>query len=436
MVKNQEITGVDFRGSRVLVVGLGKSGAAAAKLLLKKGAKVTVTDQGSKKDLRKFSNELPSSVKKEFNRRTFRPAGYDLIVISPGVPWNHPSLKLARQENIPIWPELELGWNFVDPKETIAVTGTNGKTTTTALIGHIAKRSGRPTIVGGNIGTPLSALTERVTPRTTLVLEVSSYQLEGHQSFHPDVGVFLNLTPDHLARHKTMRGYAAAKKRLLLYMTAQDAAVFNRHDKWCRWIIKGTRAKKIPFPSSSLRSLGKSIPLRGEHNLENAMAAAAACRAIGISDKKIKAGLKTFCAVPHRIEPIVKKRGVLYVNDSKGTNVDSTMVALKSFSEPIVLLIGGEHKGSPYTPLKKLVRTNVKAVVAYGESRRLVEKDLRGATPIRLVERLDQAVPIAAKIAQAGDVVLLSPAAASFDQYKNYEERGAHFATLARRLPS
>ncbi len=425
-----------LRGKNVLVVGLGKSGTAAARLLVEKGARVSIVDQRRASDLKAFTKELPASVKRIFGQKSFSADGHDLVILSPGVRWDHPSLVSARKKKIPVWPELELGWRFMKPRFTIAVTGTNGKTTTTALIGHVLQKSGRPTVVGGNIGTPLSALTNRITPQTNLVVEVSSYQLEAHESFHPNVGVFLNLTPDHLARHRTMRGYATAKKRLLANLTSSDTAVYNARDRWCRWIVRHIKAKKISFPSPALRRLGASISLRGEHNVENAMAAAAACRSIGVSAKKIRAGLHSFRAVPHRIEPVAKKRGVLYVNDSKGTNVDSTLVALKSFSEPVVLLIGGEHKGTPYTPLRSLIKKNVRAVIAYGESKRLVEKDLRGSAPIHVVSNLAQAVPLASRLAHSGDVALLSPAAASFDQYKNFEERGAHFVSLVRRLPS
>jgi UDP-N-acetylmuramoylalanine--D-glutamate ligase len=425
-----------LKNKKVLVVGLGKSGVAATQLLVKKGARVDVIDERNKKDLMAFTKELPKSVKPLFSRRTFSPAGYHLVVTSPGVPWDHPSLKAARKAGTPVWPELELGWRFVHPKATVAVTGTNGKTTTTALIGHLLSESGRSVLVGGNIGTPLSALASKVTSSSTLVLEVSSYQLEAHETFHPNVGLLLNLTPDHLARHKTMRGYALAKQRMLIHMNRSDTVVYNQLDRWCRWIVQGSRVRRISFPTPELHKLASAITLRGEHNVENAMAASAACQALGVSDHDIQKGLRSFRGVPHRIEIVGKKSDVLYVNDSKGTNVDSTVVALKAFMEPVILLVGGQHKGSPYTPLRPLIKKGARAVIAFGESRFILEKDLKGPTPLYVVEKLEQAVPLAASLACAGDVVLLSPACASFDQYKNFEERGEHFVKLVKRLPA
>jgi UDP-N-acetylmuramoylalanine--D-glutamate ligase len=405
---------MDLKGRTVLVVGLGVSGRAAVGLLKKKGARVVTVDE--KNGPRKF------------------PSNVDLIVTSPGVPWDHPELKKARARGVPVWGELELGWRFVRPKNTIAVTGTNGKTTTTALIGWLLKKSRRPVVVGGNIGAPLSGLTQRINAKTFLVLEVSSYQLESQDSFHPNVGMILNVTPDHLKRHKTMARYAAAKARVFKNMTRHDVAVLNGKDAWCRRVSKSVRAKKVFFPSTKLMNLARSIKLPGRHNLENAMAASAAALAVGLTEKEIKAGLSSFKGVKHRIQPVRTWRGVHFINDSKATNVDSTLVALEACRRPLYLILGGEHKGTPYTPLKTLIKKKVKEILTIGEAASIVAKDLKGAAPIVSCKTMRGAVAYAAANAKPHDTVLLSPACASFDQYKNYEQRGDDFIGLVSRL--
>lgn len=423
-----------MKNRTVVVVGAAKSGLAAAKLLARLGARVTLVDEKPRSQLAPVLKGLPSAVRVNAGQSKFYSEEADLIVVSPGVPWEHRDLVRARREGISVWPELELGWRFLHPKATVAVTGTNGKTTTTALIGHVLKKAGFPTVVAGNIGTPLSALMGSVTPRTTLVLEVSSYQLEGHKTFHPNVAVFLNLTPDHLKRHKTMAGYAAAKARIFDRMDSRDTAVLNGRDAWSRRVGKKANARRVFFPNATDRGLAKSIALPGAHNLENAMAASAACRALGVSSKAIRAGFASFKGVPHRIEFVRALDGVCYFNDSKATNVDSTMVAIKSFSTPIVLILGGEHKGSPYKPLAPLIRKQVKAILTIGEAAPIIAQDLKGTAPIRACRTLANAVAVARAIAERGDIVLLSPACASFDQFKNFEHRGEQFAKAVRAL--
>ncbi len=421
-------------GKRVLVVGLGKSGAASAGFLLKKRAIVFITDKRSRTSLKPFLKSLPKKIKVETGGHLFFEKSFDLIVTSPGVPYDMPPLVTARKKGIPVWNELELAWRHVKPFKTIAVSGTNGKTTTTALIGHILKKAGKPTVIGGNIGVPLSALAEQVTEKTFLVLEVSSYQLEAQETFHPHVGLVLNVTPDHLARHKTMANYARMKGRLFMNCTRQDAAILNKEDPWCRKIGRGCKAKVIWFPQPKILSLAKHIQLPGEHNLQNAMAAVLAAKAAGIKESDLKKGLKTFPGVPHRIQFIREVRGVRYINDSKGTNVDSTLVALKAATRPTLLILGGEHKGSPYTPLIPLIRKKVFEILTIGEAAPIVAKDLKGPVPIISCGDMKGAVRYASQNAQKGMDVLLSPACASFDQYKNFEERGRHFEKLVREL--
>lgn len=425
----------NFRGKTALVVGLAKSGIAAARLLTSQGAKVLLTDKKPSSDLREALRGLPKSVEVETGSEKFFDRPLDLIVVSPGVPWNHPRLVAARQKHVPVWPELELGWRFAKPKATVAITGTNGKTTTTALVAHLLKAAGKRALVGGNIGTPLSALVPKITRSTYLVLEVSSYQLEGHETFHPNAGLFLNLTPDHLARHGTMAGYAKAKARLFDRFTSKDTAILNGGDAWCRRVGRRVKGKKVYFPEATLMKIASKIRLPGAHNLENAMAAVAAAQALGISRASIERGLSTFKGVPHRIQIVSERRGVSYVNDSKSTNMDSTTVALKSFFRPVWLILGGQHKGSPYTPLRSLIARNVQAVLTIGEAAPIIRKDLSSSTKVIDCGTLEKAVQFASRSAQKGDVVLLSPACASFDQFKNFEHRGEEFVRIVKTLP-
>jgi UDP-N-acetylmuramoylalanine--D-glutamate ligase len=317
---------------------------------------------------------------------------------------------------------------------TVAITGTNGKTTTTALMGHLVKAAGWPVVVGGNIGTPLSALIHKVTQQTVLVLEVSSYQLEGHETFHPNVGVFLNLTPDHLERHPTMSEYAAAKARLFDFFDQADTAVLNGKDPWCRRVGKKIGGRKVWFPNQDLLKIARHIQLPGEHNLSNAMAAVGAARALGLKSKDIIRGLKTFKGVAHRLQIVKTLRGVTYVNDSKSTNVDSTLVAIKAFTKPTFLILGGRDKGAPYTPLIPYIKKTVTEILTIGEAAPKIAKDLKGVRPLVPCHTIDRALQYVHRAARPGDVVLLSPACASFDQYRNYEHRGDSFIQLVEKL--
>ncbi len=424
----------EFRGKRALVIGLGKSGVAAARLLHQKKARVVVTDERPANELKEALSALPASLRVETGSHASFAKAYDLIVVSPGVDWNLPFLVRARKKGVPVWPELELAWRCVRPYQTAAVTGTNGKTTTTALLGEILRKTGRPVVVGGNIGVPLSALARKISRRTFLVLEVSSYQLEGHQTFHPNVGAVLNVTPDHLGRHGTMRNYAAAKARLFRHFQTSDTAVLNRTDRWCRRIGGRLRAKKKWFPARDILSLASLIRLPGSHNLENAMAAVLMARALGVPRTAIAHGLRSFRGVPHRLQTVGTISGARYVNDSKSTNVDSSAVALRAFREPIILILGGRHKGSSYRPLRPLIKGRVRHVLTIGEAQREIARDLDGRVPLTPCGDLKRAVRLASRLARPGEVVLLSPACASFDQYRNFEERGRHFVRLVKGL--
>ncbi|MFN0117762.1 MAG: UDP-N-acetylmuramoyl-L-alanine--D-glutamate ligase [Elusimicrobiota bacterium] len=423
-----------LKGKHVLVVGLAKSGLAAVQLLTQKKAIVFVSDSQNKEKLSSFISKLPKSVSTEFGSNHFLKKDFDLIILSPGIPWDLPPLVAAREKKIPVWPELELAARLIKPKKIIAITGTNGKTTTTTMIGEILKRSGRKVLVGGNIGTPLSDLQRKIDGDTYVVLEVSSYQLEGHQSFHPHVGVLLNVTPDHLKRHKTMARYAAAKARLFDFFTKKDVAILNTHDKWCKKLSSKIKGRKVWFPSENLKKIANVIQIPGQHNKENAMAAAAVCLNLGVSIPVIKKALFQLKGVPHRIQFVKDLNGVKYFNDSKGTNVDSTEVALKAFENSIILILGGEHKGASYKQLVPEIKKKVRFVLTIGKAHREIVKDLSSSTKIISCKKMKTAVITAQKMALKGDVVLLSPACASFDQYKNYEERGDDFMQLVRGL--
>jgi len=423
-----------LKGKNVLVVGLGKSGASACRFLKKAKARVTITDQAPRSVHKKTISSLPQGVQYRLGRDSFFSSRYDLVVVSPGVSWSHPELKRFRKNGIPVLPEVELGWDFVRPDKTVAVTGTNGKTTTTSLVGHILKKSGKSVVVGGNIGTPLTSLISKIKQQSYLVLEISSYQAEAHQNLHPDVAIWMNLTPDHLGRHKSMNEYALAKLRLFKNMTSHDAAILNRRDPWCRKMASRIAARKIFFPSSHLKSYANASPLPGEHNKDNVMAAAAAAEVLGISQLHIRKALQSFKGVAHRLELIRVLRGVSYINDSKATNVDSTKVALKSLTSKGILILGGQHKGFPYTSLIPLIKSKIDCVLTIGEAAPLIRKDLNSNVLLVACGALSRAVETAAQLAKKGDCVLLSPACASFDQFKNFEDRGNQFRRLVNRL--
>lgn len=424
---------MNLKGKNVLVVGLGRSGLAAAKLLAREKAQVTVVDQQSFRALSEQVRRLPKSIRFIGGSKQPIPGRFDLMVVSPGVGHSNVHRRSALKRGIPVWSELELGWHFSNHPQTIAVTGTNGKTTTTALIGHLLKSNRRRVVVAGNIGTPLSSVNRRLSSQTTLVLEVSSYQLETIDSFRPNVAVLLNITPDHLARHSTMASYARAKSRIFENQTATDTAVLNGNDRWCRAISRRVRARKAWFPTEKLRGLAAPLRLPGKHNQENAMAAAAAVLAAGMKENEILRAMRTFRGVRHRIQHVGTFNGVRYINDSKGTNVDSTLVALKSLEGPLIVIMGGEHKGTSYRALIPELRAKAKAVLTIGEASSIIANDLRGSATIVPCQTLARAVSAARTLAVRGDTVLLSPACASFDQFKNFEDRGDSFVRLVKK---
>lgn len=364
---------------------------------------------------------------------------------------------MVRRRRIPIWSELEFASRFVHPRWLIAVTGTNGKTTTTSLIGWITQEAGWPTVVAGNIGTPLSGVVDRVHPETVLVLEVSSYQLEDTVWFRPQVGVLLNLTEDHLEHHGTWRAYVQAKARLFHRQRCSDVAVLNAQDPWCLRLARRRRSRIVWFSDRPLAgrsahgawwdldrlwvrspsrswSITPTWHLPGAHNRANAAAAAAALEPLKIAPAAVAAALGRFPGVPHRLEVVRRLQGVTFVNDSKATNVDSTRVALLALDGPLLLILGGRGKGTPFTSLGPLVRQKVKMVLLIGEAASQVAKDLRGTTQIVPCGTLAAAVTTAMQHAASGETVLLSPGCASFDQFQDFEDRGRQFAAFVNTL--
>jgi len=443
-----------FEGRRVLVIGLGKSGAAAAALLARLGARVSVTENRPPAAVRFGRRFLPAGVACETGGHELLEEAWDLIVPSPGVP---SALWASRaRRGTPVWGELELGYRVLRsagrwPARVAAVTGTNGKTTTTALLGAMAKADGLPTVMAGNIGTPLCAVADRLSADSVLILEVSSYQLETTAAFRPLVGVVLNVTPDHLGRHGTMARYAQAKFRLFQSQGPGDAAVLNAKDPVCRRWARGVPGQVAWFGNRRPgvrwdgRGLVSTLPggggrwsapalLAGRHNLENAAAAVAAARRLGFSPGAIARALKDFPGVEHRLEMVREWRGVRWVNDSKATNVDATLVALRAFAGNLRVILGGRDKGAPYAPLRREIRRKAREVMLIGEAAEKIARDLAGTVPLVRCGTLERAVRRAASTAWPGDVLLLSPACASFDQFKDFEHRGRRFKELVRAL--
>src|ERR1022692_4478604 len=391
---------MELNGKRVLVVGLGKSGVASALFLKAHGAHVTVSDTKGGDELR---NEIPVLLDHGITvetgghgDRTFR--GQDLIVVSPGVPVDAPPLVQARALGEAVIGEIELAAQFL-PGPIVAITGSNGKTTTTTLTGEIMTAAGFPALVGGNIGTPAISLAERAKPETVIVLEVSSFQLETIQTFRPRVAVVLNVTPDHLDRHRTFEIYAGAKARIFENQQASDFAVLNADDPTCVAMGSRTRAQAFWFSRSKEVQQGawthdgnilfrdasgqreilqvSEIPLKGAHNLENVLAAVCAGTLMGCAPEKIRQAVRDFKAVEHRLEFVATIRGVDYYNDSKATNVDATIKALESFPANIHLILGGKDKGSDYTLLNDLLRQRVKRVYTIGAAAGKIESQIK-----------------------------------------------------------
>jgi UDP-N-acetylmuramoylalanine--D-glutamate ligase len=448
-------------GETIGVLGLARSGLAAARLAASRGAKVYASDAGSS-DAAKAAAEtvrLLGGDAEVGGHDLGKLAACDRIVLSPGIP---PTAKVLKEEairGVPVIPEIEFAYGQLD-SPVIAITGTNGKTTVTALIEHLLRADGIDGVAGGNIGTALSELALREPQPAWAVVECSSFQLAGIREFTPRIGILTNLAPDHLDWYDDVEAYYADKARMYVNASAQSRWILNAEDERARTLIGDAPGTRLCFrvetaPESddelggwlssgelliraqpgAIERVGDAADLQilGPHNVANALAAALGARLAGASVQGISNGLRTFRAPAHRLEPVIERDGVLWIDDSKATNIASTRVAVRGMTRPTVLLLGGKHKGEPYTELLPELEGRVKTVIAYGEAAPVIMADLEGKAPVERVDGpFEAVVDHARRIALPGDAVLLSPACSSFDMFRNYEERGRRFAELAR----
>ena len=441
-------------GQRVTVVGAGMSGVAAALLLARRGARVTLTDR--RPTLKDASALRAAGVDLELGgHRSDTLAGSDLVVISPGVPPAQPAIDAAKRAGVPIIGELELASRWLRGR-IVAITGTKGKSTTTTLTGRMCEAAGLKVHVGGNIGTPLSAQVEASTPDALHVVETSSFQLEGTVTFHPWIAVLLNLTADHLDRHASVEDYAGAKARIFANQTEQDWAVVNADDPQALAMARAGRARRFFFSPEgripegmvitgtviALRTMDGDTPLIpvsavrliGRHLLADVVAAAAAAHLAGASGEAMVRAVESFTGLEHALEPVGQVRGVRFVNDSKATNVDAALQAILSFESGLVPILGGRFKGGDLRELAQPLSERATAVIAIGEARPIIREALGGTLPIIEAESMAAAVRAAFGAAPPHGTVLLAPACASFDMFADYAERGRVFKEEVRRL--
>ncbi len=462
---------MDFAGKQVVVVGLGLTGVALTRFFVRNGARVVATDKAGEKDMEAVIPELIScgaSLELAGHRLdSFRKA--DLIAISPGVPHDLPELEAARKAGVPVVGEIELAFQMVqDP--VIAVTGTNGKTTATALLGRMLSDSGFRVFVGGNIGNPLIGYVDRKDFADRIVLEVSSFQLDTIDTFRPDVAVLLNTTEDHLDRYPDMKSYAASKRRIFENQTSRDTAILNARDSWLSFHMERIRSRKylfhangpgnaaihsdhlvwclddesvrffLPGPDGKKSDGGefrldlKPTRLQGPHNMENICAAAMAAYAAGGTPEGIQSAVNDFGGLPHRMTQVGIYGGVTYIDDSKATNVDAVIRALECFEKPVILILGGRDKASPFPALREPVSRHARHVILLGEASETIRRALGPKTPVTCAGSMREVVTVAAAIARPGETVLLSPACASFDMFTSYGHRGNVFREEVERL--
>jgi UDP-N-acetylmuramoylalanine--D-glutamate ligase len=448
-----------LQGKRVLVVGLKRSGVAVIKFCLARDARVSVSDSASADALKPELESLRGGdVDYELGgHRTKTFLAADLIVVSPGVPLSIEPIREAQRKNIEVISEVELASRFLKGR-IVAITGSNGKTTSTTLAGKVFGESGFPARVGGNIGTPLISLVDSSTEETVTVAEISSFQLEAIPTFRPNVGVLLNVTPDHLDRYASFEEYASFKRALFKNQRKEDWAVLNADDPVSAKFSRGLSGRVWWFSQKKVLAEGcffadgwiqvahagetitvmarNQIPMLGAHNVENCLAVVSAAAILGADYKNVARAIAGFEGVEHRLEFVADIRGVKYYNDSKATNVDATMKALESFPGNVILILGGKDKGSDYTVLSSLLRERVKQVLLIGAAAEKIQKQLAGVIPLEQCGNLETAVAMTPSLAVAGDIVLLAPACASFDQFSNYEHRGQVFKQWVRSLKS
>jgi UDP-N-acetylmuramoylalanine--D-glutamate ligase len=448
---------MDVRNKRVLVVGLGRSGRAAALCLRRQGAIVTVTDI---KPPAAFGSMLPGLLAEKIglelgSQRVELFLAHDLVVVSPGIPWDLPQLQATRERGIPVVPEVEVaGWYMDAP--IVGVTGSNGKTTTTALLGKMLEASGFPTFVGGNIGIALTSAVDEIKVGSIVVAELSSFQLEAIRDFRPHVAVLLNISPNHLDRHPSFEAYAQAKRQIFRNQRADDYAILNADDPWVRSLGPALVSRKVFFsrleqvPTGLFVSNGnmvyrtghlervlletREVRLRGSFNLEDVLGAAAAACVLGADFDAVRRAVREFRGVEHRLEYVRDICGVEFYNNSKATSVDATVKSVEAFERGIHLIMGGKDKGAPYAPLIPLLKDRVREVLLIGAAANRIAQELEGAVELIRAGNLETAVPEAFQRARPGDVVLLAPACSSFDQFQDYEHRGRVFKELVGRL--
>jgi UDP-N-acetylmuramoylalanine--D-glutamate ligase len=437
----------DYSGVRAIVVGLARSGVSAARLLASRGAAVTVTDTRSEADLADFTGELPAGTRLALGgHEGINPGDYGLAVTSPGVWWDSPLLTALRGAGVPVISEVELACRHLTGP-VIAITGANGKTTTTTLTGMMLKAGGIDVFVGGNIGDPLCGAVGQ--GHGWIVAEISSFQLEGIVSFRPRISLVLNVTPDHLDRHKTMATYSALKARVFENQKDGDVVILNAEDPLTAsfkphpstrvlWFGRAAHGKPGAWTQGGMAvaDLGEGaiglfrlddLKVPGAHNVENALAAGLAALSAGVSPAAIGKTIRSFDGLPHRMEKVAVINGVTYINDSKGTNTDAAIKSLSAYEGNVVLIAGGSSKGADFTALAKAVRQRAKGVALIGKTAPAIAEALGDFAPKVMAKDMESAVRAAADMAAPGDTVLLSPSCASFDMFRNYEHRGDVF---------
>ena len=447
---------MDLKGKKVLVVGLARTGIATAKFLKAKGSLVTATEVKPKEEMKEAVQTLKGmDISTEWGgHQTETFLKQDIIVVSPGVDLNIEPIQKAIKHGVRVVSEIELAYHFIHVP-IIAVTGTNGKTTTTLLVGEMLKEDGRKVGVGGNVGEPLILFADGKDRWEVLVVEISSFQLEAIKDFRPRISVLLNITEDHLDRYPRYDDYIEAKVRVFANQNSEDLAVLNRDDPIVMQFREKVKAKKVLFSlkeklGEGAFSNGQTIflrlgekgeeysiaktPLEGIHNVENMMAALTTARIFGCSKKSIQTVLDRFKGLEHRLEFVREIKGVRFYNDSKGTNVGSVVKSLQSFSEPVTLIAGGKDKNGDLSPLEALIQKRVKHLILIGEAKERMNRELGGLTDTVMAKTMEEAVVLARQKAKGGEVVLLSPACSSFDMFKDYKERGKVFKEAVLRL--
>jgi UDP-N-acetylmuramoylalanine--D-glutamate ligase len=444
----------ELNGKRLLVVGLAATGEAVAQVAVRRGALVTVTDRADETALAERIARLPAGVETVFGgHEGIDPDAYDLAVISPGVPWDAPLAATLRKAGVETVSEIELASRLLDAP-IIAVTGANGKSTTTTLVGEALAADGRKTFVGGNLGDPLIGAVDG--DYDWIVAEVSSFQLEGVTTFKPKIGVLLNITPDHLDRHASLENYAGIKARVAARMGEGDTLIVNAddpltatvaapapartlvfspayHGRYGAWVEGGSAVAQSLLRRETMFELA-DLKIPGLHNLENGLAAGLAALCAGVSTDHLRRAVRAFAGLPHRMEQVGVIDGVTFVNDSKGTNVDATIKSLAGYEKNVALIAGGSSKGGDFAPLAEAIRRRVKGVVLIGETAAAIETALGKYQPKIRAATMEEAVAVAAAWCGVGETVLLSPACASFDMFDNYRHRGESFKRAVERL--